>query len=127
MKLTLEKIKKLNNNVPYRQGIFIEPFGILSHIKEHVVYTKYETANRGGNCWDDKNTINETMYISPPKDKFEILNDLLAIICPTISFLTYNQIESFIQSNEETNYGYYGDYTTDTIEYILLSDIYKLL
>ena len=45
-------IKEINNKCPYNQGIFKEPYGIPIHIKELVVYCRYETGGySGGNCW----------------------------------------------------------------------------
>ena len=50
-----ELINKINCKCPYDQGIFSEPYGIPTHIKELVVYTKYSRGGySGGSCWGDE-------------------------------------------------------------------------
>ena len=127
MKLTEEQIKDINDQCPYDQGIFKEPFGIPDNIKEHVIYTKWDSGGRSGSCYDDENTINEDYEFDRPDDAFKILDITLAILRPNINNLLYEQIKLLIESNKETDYGYYGDYTTDTIEWIKLSDLYRIL
>jgi hypothetical protein len=54
--MTKEEIVEINNKCPYNQGIFFQPSMIPVHIKEHVIYSRYETGRySGGNCWDDSN------------------------------------------------------------------------
>ena len=125
--LTQEQIEKINNELPYGQGIFKEPFGIPSNIKELVVYTKWESGGRPGSCWDDEDTVNEDYTNDRPHDAFKVLDLVLAEIKPNITYLEYSKVKDLIESNTETDYGYYGDYTEDTIEWIVLSDIYKVL
>ena len=126
-KLTEEQIKDINDQCPYDQGIFKEPFGIPDNIKEHVIYTKWDSRGRDGSCWDDEDTINEDYEFDRPDDAFKVLDITLAILRPNTNYLLYEQIKSLIESNKETDYGYYGNYTTDTIEWIKLSDLYRIL
>ena len=127
MELTKEQISQINDECPYGQGVFKEPFGIPNHIKELVVYIKYESASRGGSCYDDEDTVNEEYEVKRPFDYFVVLDKVLEVLYPNIPYLLYQNILSLKDSNTETDYGYYGDYTTDTIEWIVLSDIYKML
>ncbi len=41
--LTTNQIESINKKCPYGQGIFIEPFGIPNHIKEYVIYSKWQS------------------------------------------------------------------------------------
>lgn len=51
MELTQSQIELINEACPYGQGVFREPFGIPNHIKELVVYTKWDSGGmRGGSC-----------------------------------------------------------------------------
>ena len=127
MELTKEQIEEINSKVPYGQGIFKEPYGIPNHIKELVIYTKWTSGGRPGSCWDDENTVNKHYTQDRPNDAFKILDLVLQILKPNTTFLQYKEIQNLVDSNTETDYGYYGDYTEDTIEWIVLSDLYKLL
>ncbi|MFT5450549.1 MAG: hypothetical protein ACI9N9_000026 [Enterobacterales bacterium] len=127
MNLTKEQVKEINKECPYGQGVFMEPFGIPNHIKELVVYTKWESGSRGGSCWDDEDTVNEDLEHDRPSDSFVVLDKVLKVLKPDISYLDFKMIEPLKHSNVDTNYGYYGDYSTDTIEWIVLSDLIELL
>jgi hypothetical protein len=127
MELTKDQIEEINKKCPYDQGIFREPFGIPNHIKELVIYTKWKSGGRGGSCWDDENTINEHYSEDKPNDVYKVLELTLEVLKPGITFLQYKKIEALIESNIETDYGYYGDYTEDTIEWIKVSDLLNLL
>jgi len=127
MELTKEQIEAINNECPYNQGIFKEPFGIPDFIKELVIYTRWTSGGRPGSCYDDENTVNESYSSSRPNDAFRILDLTLKAINPNITFLQYKEIEGLINSNKKTDYGYYGDYTEETIEWIHLFDLYKIL
>jgi hypothetical protein len=125
MELTQTQIEAINKECPYGQGIFREPFGIPNNIKELVVYAKWTSGGRGGSCWDDENTVNEHYDCYRPSDAFKVLDITLKVLRPDITLLEYREIEALKQSNTETDYGYYGDYTEDTIEWIKLSDLYE--
>lgn len=129
MKLSESQIKKINDKCPYNQGIFKEPYGIPVHIKEHVIYCRYETGGMsGGSCWDTAEDEGATPYeADPPKDKMKVLELVLEIVKPNITFLEYRKIESLIHDNSETEYEYYGNSTDWKIEYIKLSALYNAL
>lgn len=127
MELTQEQITEINKDCPYGQGVFREPFGIPTDIKGLVIYTKWESGGRPGSCWDDENTVNEDYTCSAPNDSFIVLDKVLKILKPDVSYLEFKEIERLKESNVENDYGYYGDYTEDTIEWIVLEDLIKLL
>ena len=127
MELTQEQIEEINKKCHYWQGVFREPFGIPNEIKEPVIYTKWESGGRPGSCWDDEDTINEDYTNERPDDAFMVLDLVLKELKPDISYLDYKKIEGLKNSNIDTDYGYYGHYTEDTIEWIVLSDLIDAL
>lgn len=124
-KLIEDQIEAINKKCPYNQGVFKEPFGIPNHIKEPVIYTRWESGGLGGSCWDDENTVNEPYERSRPANAYEVLGLVLEIVKPDVTFLQMRKI--VWNDNTKTDYGYYGDYTEETIEWIVLSDLYKEL
>jgi hypothetical protein len=127
IELTKEQIEEINKECPYGQGVFIEPFGIPNEIKEPVIYTKWQSGGRTGRCWDDESTVNEDFTNVRPDDVFIVLDLVLKILKPDISYLDYKKIEALKKSNEKNDYGYYGDSTEDTIEWIVLSDLINVI
>jgi len=127
MKLTQEQIELINSKCQYNQGIFREPFGIPSHIKEQCLYTKWESGGKPGSCWDDADTVNEIYYNERPHDAYQVLEFTLKELDIEITDIVLDRIKGAFDSNVESDYGYYGDYTDDTIEWLPLSDFYRIL
>lgn len=126
MKLSKEQIKEINNKCPYNQGVFVEPYGIPTSIKEPVIYCRYETGGySGGSCWDDSNPQPYTEDV--PKDKMKVLEIVLMELCPNISYLQYKQIEQLIDYNGYSEDEYYGNSIDWKIEFIKTSKLYELL
>jgi len=126
MELTQTQIEAINEECPYNQGVFKEPYGIPVNIKEPVIYCRYETGGySGGSCWDDSDPQPYTE--EPPKDRMKVLELVLKVLKPQISFLEYRMIEGLIHDNSETEHEYYGNSTEWKIEYIKLSDLYEAL
>jgi len=131
MELTKEQIKEINKLAPNEwqsneQGVFTQPYGIPVHIKEPVVYMRWESGGvSGGSCWDDSNP--ERYENRHRKPKFQVLDLVLKELFPSISFLQFREIENLIQSNYKTEYEYYGNSTDYEIEYIVLSELIRLL
>ncbi len=126
-KITKEIIDKVNNSVDsWNHGIFKEPFGIPSTIKEPVIYMRHETGGvSGGSCWD---TSNPTYYSSKEEiPNFQALDLLLEYLCPNITYLTYKKIDALIESNEEIEWEYYGNRTDYLIKFIRLSKMESFL
>lgn len=126
-RLSEEQILEINSKCPEGQGVFMQPFGIPNHIKGLVVYSKWTSGERGGSCFDDEDTEHEHYAYDRPADAFSVLDFVLKEINPHITFLQLHQIQQLMKSNTKTDYGYYGDYTEDTIEWIELSELYKFL
>jgi len=126
MLLSEEQIQKINKECPYEQGVFYQPYGVPVHIKEHVIYCRYEISGyEGGSCWGE----DEPHYYErdPPKDRMKVLDIVLEELCPKITYLQYREIERLIHDNTETKYEYYGNSEDYKIEYIILSELCKLL
>lgn len=122
MELTKEQIKEINEKCPCNQGVFYQPSMIPVDIKEHVIYSRYETGGvSGGSCWDSSNPQPYTEEI--PKDRFKVLDIVLAILKPDITFLKFREIEELIHTNEEEERGFYGNSTDWKVEYIVLSEL----
>jgi hypothetical protein len=120
-----ELVKKINEQCPYNQGIFTQPYGIPTDVKTPVVYTRYTIGGySGGSCWGDEA---ERFEEDAPKDKWKVLDLVLKEICPTITYLQYKEIEDLIHDNEETQLEYYGNSTDEKIEYIILEELEELL
>jgi len=126
MELSKEQIEEINSKCPYNQGIFFQPYGIPVDVKELVVYCRYETGGiRGGSCWGNEN---RRSYVEePPKDRMKVLELVLEVIKPSVTFLQYRQLESLIRNNEESDREYYGNCTDWKIEYIVLSELIEKL
>jgi hypothetical protein len=122
MLVTKEIIEKVNKESPDNQGIFTEPYCIPTHIKEPVIYSRYEIGGySGGSCWDDSDPRPYTS--EPPANKMEVLEILLKYVKPDISFLQFRQLVSrYLKTNQETEHEYYGNSTEWEVEYILISD-----
>lgn len=130
MELNKEQIEKINDSLPYisgmDQGIFTEPYGIPYHIKEPVIYCRYETGGySGGSCWDDSDP--RPYSSDAPKDKMKVLDLVLAELYPRISYLEFKEIQALVHTNSETEFEYYGNSTDWEIEYIVLSELIDLL
>lgn len=126
MELTKEQIDKINEEAPNdwyenEQGIFTEPYGIPTHIKESVIYQRINTGGvSGGSCWDDSNP---QYYSKDSNYPFIILDLVLKELIPNISYLQFKEIESLIHTNNETEYEYYGNSTEWEIKYVILSEL----
>lgn len=131
MELTKEQIEKINKLAPNEwqtneQGIFTEPFGIPVHIKEPVIYMRWETGGvSGGSCWDSSNP--QPYKNKKGKPTFEVLDLVLKELMPTISFLQFREIEKLIHTASDSQYEYYGNCTDFDIEYIVLSELISTL
>lgn len=131
MELTAEQIEKINKLAPMEwqtneQGIFTEPYGIPTSIKEPVIYMRWETGGvSGGSCWDSSNPQHYTVDSGEPK--FEVLDLVLTELMPSISYLQYKQIEKLIRNADYTDHEYYGNCTEFEVKYIVLSELIKTL
>ena len=127
MNLTESQIKEINDKCPSdEQGIYRQPYGIPTDVKGLVIYCRYETGGwRGGSCWGNEDLREYTE--APPKDRMQVLDLVLEVLKPNISYLQYKKIDSLIHTNEETSEHYYVNSTDWKIEYIVLSELIELL
>lgn len=131
MELTAEQIEKINKLAPMEwqtneQGIFTEPYGIPTSIKEPVVYMRWHTGGvSGGSCWDSSNPQHYTADGGEPS--FDVLDLVLAELVPSISYLQYKQIEKLVRSAYHTDHEYYGNSTDFEIKYVVLSELLSAL
>ena len=125
MKITKQDIEEINAICPfYEQGIFVQPNGIPTDVKEPVIYMRWTVGGRqGGSCWRTPTHERE----AEDKPKFKALDLVLKRIKPDITFLQYREIEELVHTNEETDREYYGNSTDYKIEYIILSELEALL
>lgn len=129
IEITEEIISEINAKAPYdfdenEQGIFKQPYGVPTDIKEHVIYMRNKTGGyRGGSCYDTIARYWETEV----KYKFVILDIVLEILHQNITYTQYEEIKSLIHTNNETDREYYGNSTDYEIQYIVLSELLTLL
>lgn len=130
IQLTEEQIKKINSLSPNEwqtneQGVFVEPYGIPVHIKEPVVYMRYDSGGvSGGSCWESSNP---RRYTNDDVPKFKVLDLVLQELMPNISYLQFKEIEELIKETSDTDYEYYGNSTDYEIRYIVLSELINKL
>jgi hypothetical protein len=58
---------------------------------------------------------------------FKELDSILELFCPQITFLQYRALSSVIESGEEINYQYYGNYDKYNYNIVLLEKLYNKL
>lgn len=121
---TEEEIQEINNKVPYEQGIFKEPYGIDTRIKEPVVYMRWVSGGMtGGSCWDGRPRPIET----EGEPNFDVLDVILKKVVPQISYLQYKEVEKLIRESDYNDYHYYGNYDEYSVKFIVLSELEELL
>jgi len=125
--LTKEDIVKINKECPEDQGVFTEPWGIPCHIKEPVVYLRYNTGGMtGGGCWDYCHLQDYTNEEKLPK--FIALDLVLKYIKPDISYLKFKEIENSIIEVDASDGGdYYGNADYYDVYYIEISKIEEII
>lgn len=130
--LTKQEIVEINNKYDsdyrkdHHEGIFLQPNGVPTNIKEHVIYACYKSSGAdGGNCWGDEA---REFYNSRPNNFIEGILDLIfEVLQPDVSFLKYKKIkDAFIESDYRES-EYYGNYSNHDVYYLPLSEFYKLL
>jgi hypothetical protein len=128
--MTQETIDQINKSIQdadeWDQGIFREPQNIPSHIKEPVVYMRQRTGGySGGGCWDDS----DPQYCAErgPKKEFVALEKTLEVLCPNLSFKVYKEVSKLVQTDEKTEWEYYGNSDDYEVSYVLVSELEKML
>jgi len=120
--LNAEFLKKYNT---YDQGVYVEPYGIPTNIKEPVVYMRWSPGGvSGGSCWDSSNPQD---YTNDDKPEFLILDFILKKLKPNITYLDYKELDKLVKKSSETQWEYYGNCTKWDITFIELSKLEKFL
>jgi hypothetical protein len=122
-------IEEINKKCPYGQGVFVQPSGIPIKIKTPVIYTRYLTGGAaGGSCFDEDGDSGATDFVEDePKNKWKVLDIVLEYLKPNITYLQYKKVLELVHDNTETEHDYYGNYSEYRIEYIVVSELEKLL
>lgn len=125
MELTKDQMQNINSKCPSEQGVFFQPYGIPVDVKELVIYSRYATGGMsGGSCFGGtaKSYTNEV-----PENHMQVLDLVLEQLMPNITYLQYKKIGTLIRNNEEREREYYGNCTDWKIEYIVVSELIKLV
>lgn len=130
MNLTEEQIAFINKYCPEDCGIYSEPFGIPDKEKRLVIHHMFATGGmEGGNCWGGVAHSFTADYEEGIDGLAEIIQGILRVLIPEISFLDYAKLlkktRSLIHSSDKSEWGYYGNYIDSTIEYIVLDEFYE--
>ena len=126
MILTEDKIKEINSKCPEDQGVFSEPSGIACSIKEPVIYMRWVTGGMCGGGYHESCHLHS--FDGDGMPKFKVLDLVLSELKPDITYLQFKQVEELIKENDyDDNEDYYGNRTDYEINYIILSDLIKLL
>lgn len=114
-------IDEINKKCPYGQGIFFQPSGIPTDIKELVIYSRYTTGGvTGGSCWGDSNLRPYTC--EPDKEHMAVLDIVLEALKPDIRYLDAVKLRRMTSNNNQTKSDdYYGNYSEYYIEWISLA------
>ena len=92
---------------------------------DDFVHIKWRTGGDwGGSCWDEGDRTPNPIDGEQEPD----LNDLETIILAfdeNISYVKYKQLMSVVKYDTETNYEYYGNYTTYGTKEVVLRDLYN--
>lgn len=124
--MTEEQIKEINDKCPEDQGIFKEPYGIPTHIKEPVIYLRWSAGGLTGGSYHEDSCLRP--FEGEPKPNFEALDQVLKILKPNISYLDYKKVEKLIEDNEyDDDSDYYGNCENYYINYIILSRLEQLI
>jgi len=77
----------------------------------------------GGSCWDTKNYPLD----SEEEPEFEVLDELLFKVCPSISLLYYRKLCKLIVVDEFEEREYYGNHREYTRKSIKVDDVWNFL
>jgi hypothetical protein len=125
MELTKDDIVVINRNAPSDQGVFIEPYGIPTDIKEHVVYMRYVTGGVEGGSYHSDSVLRS--FTNSERPEFKALDLVLEKLMPAITYLQYRQVTELIQTNHQTEREYYGNSDEWEIRFIVLSELIEKL
>jgi hypothetical protein len=79
----------------------------------------------GGNCWDQE--FSSCSVSSEPEPEFLVLDEILTVISPGITFLQYKKLLAKVVYDIDTDHEYYGNYTDYGIKKLLVDDVWSFL
>lgn len=127
MELSESKIKEINSMCPEDQGVFFQPWGIPTSIKEHVIYQRFLTGGMTGGSYHE-NSFLHSFTNDESKPPFRVLDLVLKELKPELTYLQYKDVERLIRTSDYSDReDYYGNCSDYDITYIVLSDLYKYL
>lgn len=95
-------------------------FSIPTHIK-----IEYESRGAtGGSCWGGEASYYENTDVDA---EFVVLDELLEIICPKISYLEYRKLTKLIKTTSREQYEHYGNWTEYKSKNLDLKSLYQFL
>jgi hypothetical protein len=93
---------------------------------ETYIGIKWEVGGAsGGNCWGGE--AHSYWNDNPEIPDFAALDNLLAEICPTITYLQFRKLEKLIESDSYTESEYYGNYTEYSIRKLSFEKLWNFL
>lgn len=131
-RLTENDIKEINRlcliNGKENEGIFFQPWGIPTNIKEHVIYCRYMKYESVGSSCYDENCTRESRF-DPPKKRFKVLGFVLRKLGANFSDKErMGKIAKLVRkSSTHRSTNAYADCEGYGIEYVVLSELYDLL
>jgi hypothetical protein len=123
--MTQEQIDKINALCPEDQGIFKEPYGIDTNVKEHVVYMRWCTGGmKGGGYHIDSHRHS---FDGDGRPSFFALQMVLKELGVDPIMENSRIVKSLTQEGNlwNQNEDYYGNYEDFSTEYIVLSELEK--
>lgn len=133
MNLTAEDITEINKKCydhfqDDNQGVYLQPNGIPTSIKGHVVYLSWCTGGmKGGGYHEDSYLRPYTTGTTEPD--FFALTLVLKKLKPELSFIEYKEIEAtLIHDADYDGYeDYYGNRDDYSVRYVVVEDLIKHL
>lgn len=95
-------------------------------VKEGKLSVEWRTGGvTGGNCWGDHA---DRAVESEREPEFEGLDEILAKLCPQISFLQYKVLcKNVVKYSEKQESEYYGNYYDYSVKSVDLAELEKYL
>lgn len=110
--------RAINNPEPSLENISLEDY----------LYVEWASGGlSGGSCWDEGEPRHYARDPSP-EEELDDLDDILAVICPNLTFLQYKRLSSkVVKHDSRTENEYYGNSTIYSYKHVKLQDLYGTL
>jgi hypothetical protein len=119
--MTFEEFKDLCGDIAY-----VTDDTYQYSFKGDAIFEQWTTGGMGGgSCWEDGGHY---AVEGEPEPEFESLDKIIVSICPNITFIQYKKLcREVIKRDEYTNNEYYGNYSRESIKYVLIEQLYNAL